>query len=88
MDLECGQVCIEGLLILSQARIRGSNVILRQALAGAISHFPPEREPVLQAVQGELVGAQVVVRHADVAGHLSKRPTVLERAKNSHRLIE
>ena len=88
VDLERCQVCIEGLLVLREARVRGPDVILRKAFAGAISHFPPERKRVLKALESELVVAQVVVCHADIAGHLSERPAVLERAKNSHRFIK
>ena len=88
VDLERCNVCIESLLVLRETRVRGSDVILRQPLAGAISHFPPQREPVLKAIECELVIAQVVVRHADIAGNLSERPAVLKRAKNSHRFVK
>ena len=40
------------------------------------------------ALEGELIITQVFVRRADIAGKRGERPTVLDRAKNSHCLIK
>src|SRR5262249_493813 len=61
VDLERRNVCIERFLILCESRVCPSDVILLKCLGGAISQFPPERKPVLMALEGELVVSQVVV---------------------------